>query len=191
MPWFYRKCSRCAGCLRVSCRRCCDQRNNNCMLGPMRGNSSQHRRISCRLKMTLILVLLSVSCISSKHAARARASSTFQRIGVAFVTNDNHDDSTSRKWQQQQRSRESSIISSPSSQMRLSPIRDAERLKRKSISLLLSLSATSSSSSSPSPAEAAAQKSKNSNRQQQCPPSQPLIVSKSKIDSQITQQQPT
>jgi tetratricopeptide (TPR) repeat protein len=71
--------------------------------------------------------------------------------------------------------------------MRLSPIRDAERLKRKSISLLLSLSATSSSSSSPSPAEAAAQKSKNSNRQQQCPPSQPLIVSKSKIDSQIKQ----
>ena len=164
MPWF------CILNSRSSCQQSCCARNR---IPPKRN------QCSCRLKITLMLVLLSAYCISSLHAHRQSSSSPSfihhpaKSATTAFVTNEND----SIRWQQH--SRRSS--SRPSSELiyrtHLTATNVAKKQSSTSSSLLLMASTTSSSAETTQP---------NNNRQQQTPPTQPLI-SKSKIDSQIEQ----
>eukprot|EP00986_Skeletonema_menzelii_P004882 scaffold1709_cov151-Skeletonema_menzelii.AAC.5 len=153
---------------------------------PKRSSLHQCR---CRLKTTLMLVLLSAYCISSLHAHRRSSSSSpsFLRhaqksVISAFVTNEN-DVAIIRR--QKHHSQVSSTISKNESILYRTQLIATTTVTRQSssspsLSLLLMASSTTSSSSS------SAETQPTNNNRQQLPQSPPL-VSKSKIESQIEQ----
>lgn len=157
MPWFCRM-NRCSSC-----------RRSYCTQNRISSRTIRQRGGACRLKMTLMLVLLSAYCISSLHAHRRSSSflhhATSSATTTAFVANEN-DSSIKRRQRSQSSSRASNELIY---RTQLTAATVARHSTTSSSSLLLMASTTSSSA--------------ETNRQQ---PSTPL-VSKSKIDSQIEQ----